>query len=379
MFTVGYLLGCGKYLDREAYDTFTELEKPRSSQEIADHKDETTKENERLCEFISESALIAAMDKLYLDAYILPETAAELTEMTEDIIDVYRTEIFPNEEWLSEEGKKTCIEKLDAITLNIIYPDFSSVDYSDLYITPKEEDGTFLDAYLTSCRFLEQTKAKRAARTFDRNEWYPFNAELSTTITNSCYIRTANSINIYAGILEDPAYHLGMSKEELYSGIGAIVGHEISHGFDSGGVQYDKDGKKDQILSDADEQAFNDRADLVAGYYTSIQPYKGSGIYEGSNVKVEATADMGGLKALLTLAKRIDNFDYDLFFRHYALLWSAQNGMEEEQWYFKNDEHPLSFLRINVGVQQFDEFYETYNVAPDDGMYLEKAKRIAVW
>ncbi len=379
MFLVNYVLQLGDFLDRETYDTFSDIDESRSKKDAPDYSTDEEKEKARICDYISESGLVAAMDKVYTDRYVDSESAKELTELTEDIIDVYRTEIFPNESWLSEEGKAACIEKLDAITLNVIYPDFSCVDYSDLNIVPKEENGTFLEAYLESMRYLTGKKAAYAGREFDRTEWFPYESMLSTTITNSVYVRFDNSINIYAGILEDPAYHKGMSREELLSGIGAIIGHEISHGFDNGGVQYDKDGLKNQWLPVADQQEFSDRASKVSTYYTSMQPYKSSGVYVGQNVMGEAVADMGGLKAMLKLAAREDTFDYDRFFRHYALLWAAQTSPEMEQWRFKNDEHPLNFYRINVGLQQYDEFYDTYDVQPDDKMYLEEKKRIAVW
>ena len=379
MLTVELILEVGSYLDRDTYDTFDKLSKTATKKEMPDYKSDADKERDLLCESIGSSGLVAAMDKLYLEKFVDPESAEELTNLTKDIIEVYRSEIFPNEEWMSEEGRALCIEKLDAITLNVIYPDLSQIDYSSLNIVPKEEGGSYLEAYLESMRYLSLKKGQRAGEKYDISEWFPYETQLSTTITNSVYVPMANSINIYAGILADPAYHKGMSKEELMSGIGVVIGHEITHGFDNNGVKYDKDGIKNKWMSEEDQQAFSERAGKVSTFYTLLQPYKGSGFYLGSNVVGEAVADMGGLKSMLTLADRIPDFDYDKFFRHYALLWASQIPPEREQYYFKNDEHPLNVYRINVGVQQFDKFYETYNVQPGDGMYLEEKKRIAVW
>lgn len=379
MFIVGYVLGTGRYLDREAYDKFKEIDKSRTTQEIPEYEDETAKENSILTGYIGDSALVAAMDELYLDKYIEPESADELIQMTKDIIDTYRTEIFPNEEWLSEDGKKKCLDKLDAIVLNVIYPDFSGVDYTDLNIVSKEDGGSFLEAEFESDRFLSRRLGEKAGGKYDRSLWFPFDTANSTTITNATYSPRNNSINIYAGILEDPAYHPGMSKEELLSGIGAIVGHEITHGFDTSGVRYDKNGMRDNWLPEEDQQAFNDKADNVASYYSKIEPYKASGSYDGDNVKAEATADMGGLRVTLKMASHIDGFDYDSYFRHYALLWAAQYSLRHEEYYFKDDEHPIGYLRVNIGLQQFDEFMDTYDIKSGDGMYLEEKKRISVW
>ncbi len=379
MLTVGFVLQLGSYLDRETYDTFSELSKSRTKAEMPDYKSEAEKDRDLLCESIRTSGLVAAMDKLYLEKFVDSESAQELTQLTKDTIDIYKTEIFPNESWMSEEGKRLCIDKLDAITLNVIYPDLSQIDYSSLDIVPKEEGGSYLEAYLESMRYLSRMKNQRAGRKYEVSEWFPYEPELSTTITNSVYVPMANSINIYAGILADPAYHKGMSREEIMSGIGAVIGHEITHGFDNNGVLYDKDGIKNKWMPQADQQEFSDRAGKVSSYYTLLQPYKGSGFYTGSNVVGEAVADMGGLKAMLALADKYPDFDYDKFFRHYAYLWASQIPPELEQYYFKNDGHPLNVFRINVGVQQFDKFYETYNVQPGDGMFLEEKKRIAVW
>ena len=379
MLTVELILKLGSYLDRDTYDTFEKLSKTGTKKEVPNNKSDADKERDLLCESIGTSGLVAAMDKLYLEKFVDPESAEELTNLTKDIIEVYRNDIFPNEDWMSEEGRALCIEKLDAITLNVIYPDLSQIDYSSLNIVPKEEGGTYLDAYLESMRYLSRMKGQRAGKKYDASEWFPYETQLSTTITNSVYVPMANSINIYAGILSDPAYHKGMSKEELMSGIGVVIGHEITHGFDNNGVKFDKDGIKNKWMSEKDQQAFSEKAGKVSTFYTLLQPYKGSGYYVGSNVVGEAVADMGGLKAVLTLASKDPDFDYDKFFRHYALLWASQISPEQEQYYFKNDEHPLNVYRINVGVQQFDKFYETYNVQPGDGMYLEEKKRIAVW
>ncbi len=379
IFKVSYIKELGKYMDRETIDEFQKISKSRGKADIEDTSSDEEKERDMLCDYIANSGLVAAMDKLYLEKYVDPESAEELRRLTEEIIDIFRTDIFPNEDWLSEEGKAACIEKLDAITLNVIYPDMSVIDYTDLNIVPKEEGGTFLEAHFESERYLVRKKAEYAARPYDNTEWFPYETQLSTTLTNSCYMRNSNSINIYAGILEDPAYHKGMSREELLSGIGVVIGHEITHGFDSDGVKFDKDGIKNQLLPVVDQQEFETKASKVSSYYTLSQPYKGSGFYNGAQVVAEAVADMGGLKAMLKIAEKDANFDYDSFFRHYALLWAAQHSYELEKYHFKNDEHPLFVYRINVNIQQFDEFYETYDVKSGDKMYLEEKDRIAVW
>ena len=108
----------------------------------------------------------------------------------------------------------------------------------------------------------------------------------------------------------------------------------------------------------------------------SDKPYGESGAMV---IMGEAIADLGSLKCLLSIAKKQEHFDYDLFFSSYARLWRVNIPLDAEKNYFASDPHPLAFYRINVGVQQFDEFYETYGVVEGDGMYLDPEKRIKVW
>ena len=165
----------------------------------------------------------------------------------------------------------------------------------------------------------------------------------------------------------------------MLSGIGVIVGHEITHAFDESGVRYDKDGLENEWMPEVDRTAFVDKCLAVSNYYSTLKTYPGSGFYTGANVVGEATADMGGMRAVLHMARKRADFDYDAFFRHYAGVWAAQVDQDVEEYYFREDVHPLNYLRINVVVAQFDEFCETYDVQPGDGMYVEPSKRIAVW
>ena len=164
------------------------------------------------------------------------------------------------------------------------------------------------------------------------------------------------------------------------------MGHEISHGFDADGSHYDKDGRVyddngEQLdwMSEEDRSRLNERADALAGYFSLARPVPGKQQVNGQNVKNEAIADMAGMKAVLYMVKNIPDFDYDSFFRAYAALWRMQTEEKNELQMMGIDVHPLNFHRINITLQQFDEFYETYDIKPGDGMYLAPEKRINVW
>ena len=131
-------------------------------------------------------------------------------------------------------------------------------------------------------------------------------------------------------------------------------------------------------LPEEDKTAFADRCDKVASYYDTFTPFAGAGLYDGKLVSAEATADMGGIKAMLTLAKQKPDFDYDLFFRSYARNYRVNIPYDVEKYYL-SDVHPLGFYRVNIGLQQFDEFVTTYGIKEGDGMYLDPENRVSVW
>ncbi len=376
MLIVHYTLETGAYLDKDTYEYFEKCDKRRDVIWDPDTRTEYQINEDRIMDYLSNSTLEGAMDLAYIDKYIDKNSYDRLYKMTENLIDEYKI-IFANEDWLTEEGKKACIDKLNAIKIHIVAPD--EADYSDLNIIPKEEGGNLLNAYFAIARFADKKDAEIATAPVNRAAWSPYIHELSTLLTNSFYNPTTNGIYICAGILDKPAFYPEMSDEEMLAGIGVIVGHEITHGFDAGGVLYDKDGIKNTWMSSEDQNAFNDRTSKVVLYYSSLKPFESSGMYNGNQVQTEATADMGGLKATLAIAKQYENFDYDKFFRYFAHVWAMQTDIDEERYYLEYDVHPLAFLRINVSISQYEEFYETYDIKPGDGMYVEPEKRIAVW
>ena len=376
---VNYCMNSWKYLDRESYDKITDWEMPRG--EVKPEKvepEDRIEDRLMLDEYIGKTPMVGAMNRVYVETFFDDSQTKELTDLTQNVIDTFET-VFNREDWLSKEGKKACIEKLKAIKIHVAHQDFDTLDYGKLKIKAHEDGGSFLEAYYASRRFEMDHMNWLSRQTFDAEYWDPLGTELSTTLINAIYMASTNSIYIYAGICDEPIYSSDMSYEEKLGGLFAIVGHEITHGFDREGAQYDKDGFYDPILSSEDLGAFNDRNEKVASYYSTLIPFSGSGPCSGNKVSAEATADMGGITAALCLAEKEKNFDYDLFFRTYARMFKCNTILEDEKDRMTSDMHPLAFYRINVAMQQFDEFYETYDVKKEDKMYLTPKKRIKVW
>lgn len=376
---VHYCLRSWNFLDRTTCDKMREYGKPRLvKSEGSSLSGQDLDDALILDQYIGRTPMVGAMSRVYVENFFDDSQTKDLNDMTQKIIDSFE-EIFNEEDWLSAEGKKACVEKLKAIKIHVAYQNFDSVDYGKLKIKTHDQGGNFLEAYYAARRFETDHLSWLACQPYDPAYWDPMDPDLSTMITNACYMPDTNGIYIFAGICDEPIYSKDMSYEEKLGGLFAIIGHEITHGFDKDGAMFDKDGFKDNILPLDDQSAFNDKVEMVAAYYSTLVPYVGAPSVSGVNVNTEATADMGGIRAALQLAKKESNFDYDLFFRTYARTYRTNVSEEEEKNMITMDVHPLAFHRINVGLQQFDEFYQTYGIGKDDGMYLEPKKRIKVW
>ena len=376
---VNYCLKSSTLLDRETYDNMLILSDPKGEEKEDVGKSAEQIEDElQFKYYLGATPIVGALNKVYVENYFDETVTKDLMGLTEDIIDEFKV-LFQEEEWLSEEGKKLCIEKLENISIHVAYQNYEVLDYSKTPFASKEEGGSFLEAFFAMQRYGMYHKVLLTRQKFDRNFWDPVDPQFSTIITNACYVAPTNGIYIFAGVCEPNSYSPDMTYEEKLAGLCTVVGHEITHGFDKNGSLYDKDGLKKTWLPNADQYSFNDRNDKVSAYYSTLMPYPGSGLYDGSKLSGEATADMGGIKVALSLASKAEGFDYDLFFRSYARLWRVNVPLEAEKELFKYDVHPLAFYRINVGLSQFDEFYKTYDIKEGDGMYVAPEKRIKVW
>lgn len=320
--------------------------------------------------------LSGVVQELYVARFCRAQTKRDLSELIDEIVDCYG-QMLRNEDWLSEETRKKAIEKLDAIKVRVLYPD-KLTDYSDLNILSSDDGGTLLDAVAAANAFNDSLRCEKVNRMIDRADWDM--SQLPTTEVNAYYVPAQNTINILAGMLAgDCLYDPDGTREQQLASLGSIVAHEISHAFDTTGYLYDSEGLKNTWWTSEDEVAFQLRAGRVVNYYNTLSVLPGvTGGYAGNTVKGEAIADMGAVKCMLLLAKQDPEFDYETFFTEYARLWRIKNDYIGELQSM-SDKHPLNFLRTNVTLQQFEEFYETFDIGPGDGMYLAPKDRVAVW
>ena len=376
-------------LDEEAYEMAEMIYEaihavPRDTDEpVGQNDQELADKDEDIAEFVFNNYLQhylpGPLDQIYVAAHCTPELKNEVRELIDSIV-AYYSEMISGVTWLSESARIATQEKLSNMVIRCVYPD-QFVDYSGLDFKGcrNNEGGTLPQAVAAINRFHLQRSLEKAGQKVDRGFWDMSEEYKSTTVCNAFYMPSENSTNILAGIVTDEMYATDMTIEEKLAGLGMIIGHEITHAFDTTGYKFDKDGKLNPWWSTADVEAFDLRASSLIKYYNSITPYPGALMYMGDQVSGEAIADMGAVKCILGIAQTIPDFDYDLFFRSYAKLWRTCWDLEVEKARAKSDPHPLNFLRTNVTLMQFDEFNQTYDIQPGDGMYMDPAQRISVW
>jgi putative endopeptidase len=355
------------YADEEIPDQMTE-------DEIKEEMDARWKET------ISspDHPMYAALTNAYLENYIDPDTETELREMTASIKATFR-EMLQKEDWLSKETRDAAIKKLDAMTFTVGSPE-EPIDTSYLAVDPTMsllETMTDLTPRYKSHVLSVNGKLIRDGEVC-RYDIVPWFDALEVNAAN--YI-VLNHFYIAPGVMNEYFFSSDMPYEKKLGIMGAVIGHEITHGFDPDGSMYDETGSPIAgdygFFTPEDAAVFQEKVDKVISYCDSFQFVPFSPL-PGEIVRGEVVADMGGMKICLQLGKETEGFDYAEFFSSFAQLWREQTtlGLEE---YYVYDEHPCSCFRVNATVQQFEEFYQTFGVKEGDKMYLAPEDRVAIW
>lgn len=373
-------------LTRDDYDQYEEyFMNVTDDQKDAQNKnddEEEKKEEESLNHLSKEDKILQTfttnyINEIFEEMYVTNYCSAEQKEYIENLIQEAIKEyenILENEEWMSEETKQKAIEKLNAITVRVLYPDELD-DCNDLQV----EAGNLTDIAAKINVYKRKKEADKINEKVDKKVW---NLNLMpTTTVNAYYSQTDNSVIILSGIVANrELLDMNVSDEENMAHLGYIIGHEISHAFDTSGYLYDKDGNETKWWTDQDEEVFQERVRRLANYYSSFKYFRNATEnVNGERIQGEAIADMGGVKCMLAIGRQKEDFDYQKFFRAFARTWATCRKYSVEMQMVSQDDHPLPFLRINVTLQQFEEFYKAFDIQPGDGMYLAPEKRIAVW
>lgn len=284
------------------------------------------------------------------------------------------------QEWMSDSTRQQAKEKLSTFRVKIGYPDKWRT-YEGLTIDPSK---SFVENDMNMSYWWHYDAIKRCyKKPVDRDEWY-----MSPQTINAYYDPSTNEICFPAGILQPPFFDMQADDAFNYGDIGATIGHEMIHGFDDEGSQFDKDGNYVNWWTDADSREFEKRVSVLADFFDRIEPLPGLHI-KGRQVLGENIADHGGMK-VAWLAYKEATKDNPLpvqngltadqrFFISYAFTW-AQNDREEYiRNLIENDVHALPRYRVNACLPHIDAWYETFGIKEGDKLYVPKAERADIW
>lgn len=317
------------------------------------------------------SLLAEPFGEIYIQKYFSDKTKENVEEITKEIIKTYEKRI-DKLDWMSNETKTKAKEKLDKLGVQIGYPD-KWEDYSKLEIRSFEEGGSLLENVINIAEFEENKQIEKINKTVDKNEFL-----CPPQTINAFYNPTTNTITVPAGILQKPFYDESGNKEKILGGIGAVIGHEISHAFDNTGSQFDGDGNFNNWWTDEDYKKFEEKTNKVREFYNNVKLGNGENV-NGSLTVGENIADIGGMACVLDILKDTQSVDYKAFFESNANIWREICTKEYEELKLQSDVHSSNKVRVNAVLPQFDEFYNTYGVKEGDKMYVKPEERLQIW
>lgn len=328
--------------------------------------------------FAADQGLGEALGKLYVQRAFPATSKARVLEMVENLRAALRARI-QGLEWMSAPTKVKAQQKLAAIRVKIGYPDVWR-DYTDLRI----QRQPYVLNLLETRRFEFQRRLAHLGQPIDRNEW-----DMTPQTNNAYYSPTMNEIAFPAGILQPPYFDATADDAVNYGNIGATIGHEMTHGFDDEGRQFDADGNLKSWWTAEDEKAYNARAELVVKQFDAYEPLPGLKL-NGKLTLGENIADLGGLKIAWDAWKLsqkgkapvgpIEGFTpAQRFFLGYAETWRTLTREEAARLRVNTDPHSPAKFRVNGPLANLPEFFEAFGCKPGDPMMRSEKDRPTIW
>lgn len=331
--------------------------------------DEMLPDDERAFDLLN-SALGELLGSIYVREYFSKEAKEDVTAMIKEIIAVYEKRI-RNLSWMSEESKEQAVKKLGTMSVKVGYPD-KWEDYSKIQIRTYKNGGS-LYLNMKNIADFERLKALRDLnRKVDKSRW-----GMPPQAINAYYNATANEIVFPAAILQAPFYDYKASKAKNYGGIGAVIGHEITHAFDDEGSKFDETGNLKDWWTKIDRENYKKRTEALAKQYSRYRI--GDEKINGQLTLGENIADLGGVSVALEIIKNENPDNLEEFFEAYAAIWRNLTTKESESYLIKIDPHSPGKYRVNGILTNIDDFYRIYNVKSSDEMYTREENRIKIW
>ncbi len=323
------------------------------------------------------AAMGELVGKLYVREHFKPEAKARMKNLVAYLKTAMGVRI-RQLEWMSDATKERALEKLAKIRTKIGYPD-KWKDYSKLEIRPDDLVGNMMRA----ADVAYQRMIDKLGKPVDKDEWH-----MTPQTVNAYYNPLVNEIVFPAAILQPPFFHMDADDAVNYGGIGAVIGHELSHGFDDSGSRFDGDGNLNNWWTPEDRAEFEARARQLVEQYSSYEPLPGMKI-NGKLTLGENIGDLGGVNVAYTAYQLmlegdtppvIDGFTGpQRFFLGYAQIWRRKYRPEELRRRLFVDPHSPAKFRVNGIVRNIDAFYEVFEVRPGQKLYLPPEQRVKIW
>lgn len=325
----------------------------------------------------SDQVLGELTGKLYVERHFSPAAKARMETLVENLIKAYEISI-KELEWMGEATKVAALEKLSKFTTKIGYPD-KWKDYSALEIKADDLVGNFMRA----SHWAYDEMVNKLGKPIDKGEWF-----MTPQTVNAYYNPVNNEIVFPAAILQPPFFNMAADDAVNYGGIGAVIGHEIGHGFDDQGAKYDGDGNLRNWWTEQDKAQFQARGGKLIGQYNRFEPLPGVNV-NGAVALGENIGDLGGmtvaLKAYqLSLAGKeapvLDGFTGEQrFFISWAQIWRTKFREEALRRQLSTGPHSPAHYRVIGVLPNIPEFYSAFDIKEGDAMYLPPEQRVKIW
>jgi putative endopeptidase len=327
-----------------------------------------------------EGSLGEAVGEVYVQRHFPESSKRDMEHLVANLLKAYEVSI-KELDWMSEETKVKALEKLSKFTPKIGYPK-KFKDYSTLEISADDLVG---NVRRVNAWVLEDTCAK-LGKPIDRDEWH-----MTPQTVNAYYNPTMNEIVFPAAILQWPFYDPQSDKATNYGGIGAVIGHEIGHGFDDKGSTFNGDGALEQWWTEEDRAKFEERTKALIAQYDALSPEQLSDDHRvnGAFTIGENIGDLGGANIAYKAYKFALGGEEDevingltgdqRFFASYAQIWRTKGRDEIMIQRLATDPHSPAEFRCNQILKNVDQFYVAFDVQPGDGMWLDPAERVSIW
>lgn len=323
--------------------------------------------------------LSEAVGEMYVAKYFPPQAKERMLQLVKNLQTALGERI-DAQEWMSDSTKAKAHEKLNAFYVKIGYPD-KWKDYTKLTIDPKKSLAENMSAI--SLFFWRDMIDRKYNKPVDKTEWH-----MPPQMVNAYYNPTTNEICFPAGILQYPFFDMEADDAFNYGAIGVVIGHEMTHGFDDQGSQFDKEGNFNNWWTQKDAQDFKARCQVMADYFNHIEVLPGLHA-NGALTLGENIADHGGLMISYQAFKNAtkekplptkDGFTPEQrFFLAFANVWAGNIREEAMREQTMSNEHSLGRWRVNGSLPHIDAWYEAFGITDKDPMYLPKDKRVTIW